>query len=216
MISRKSLDGSWRVDDFSLRPPPKKANNPWDEDEEEPEDPDPAEMNLLRLISEFVGYMHREEGVPFPRGQLVRNNLDDYFLERHRGGLDPRPSMLEQALHPERKRPKPPRPAHPLCPERVTLDVFLGGMMGGFNGLYYSGGGRVPSHSRVAAVPGVAETDRRGRAQKVAKELLPLHAALGKIWQSYQDDPALDHQGQDWPADAAKGPRNPGLDPLRP
>jgi hypothetical protein len=197
-----------RVEDFSLRPPPKKANDPWDEDEdeEEPEDPDPAQRNLLRLIREFVGYMHREEGVPFPRGQLVRNDLDDYFLERHRGDLDPRPSMLEQALDPKRKRPKPPRPAHPLCPERVTLEVFLARMMGGFNGLYYRAAAvfqAIPAWLRFLESRRLIDADIR---QKVAKELLPLHATLSKIWQSYLDDPALAHQGQGWPADVAKGP----------
>ena len=128
----------WRLDEFALRPPPKKADGPWDDDEEEPEVSDPAAIHLSRLIGEFVGYMHRVDGVPFPRGQLVRNNLAHYFVERHRGDLDPRPSMLERALNPELRLPKPPGPAHPLCPKRVTLDVFLSGMMGGFNCLYYT------------------------------------------------------------------------------
>ncbi len=194
-----------RIDDFLLRPPPKKANDPWDEDEEKPEDPDPARMNLLRLISEFVGYMYREEGVPFPRGQLVRNNLADYFLQRHRGGLYPRPSMLEQVLHSERKRPKPPRPAHPLCPDCVTLDVFLGGMMGGFDRLYYRAAAvfqAIPAWLRFLESRRLIDA---GVRHKVAKELLPLHATLSKIWQSYQDDPALDQEGQAWPADVANG-----------
>jgi hypothetical protein len=42
--------------------------------------------------------------------------------------------------------------------------------------------------------------------QKVAKELFPLHATLSQVWQSYRDDPTLEHQEQAWPADAAKGP----------
>ena len=41
-------------------------------------------------------------------------------------------------MHPNRKLPKPPRPAHPLCPERVTLDVHLAGMMGMMSGLYHT------------------------------------------------------------------------------
>ena len=33
--------------------------------------------------------------MPFPRGQLVRHELYRYFIRRHGGKLDPRPSMLE-------------------------------------------------------------------------------------------------------------------------
>ena len=36
--------------------------------EEERETPDPGAINLSRLISEFVGYLRREEGVPFHGG----------------------------------------------------------------------------------------------------------------------------------------------------
>ncbi len=191
----------WRVDEFALRPPPKKANNAWDDDEEEPEGSDPAAIQLSRLISEFVGYMHRVDRVPFPRGQLARNNLADYFVERHRGDLDPRPSMLERALYPEPRLPKPPRPAHPLCPERATLEVFLAGMMGGFSGLYYTAAAvvqAIPAWLRFLELRRLINADVR---QKVAKDLLPLHATLSRIWKNYRDDPALDQQGQAWPAD---------------
>src|SRR4051794_3876720 len=128
----------WQADDFALRPPRKSRRDDWDDEQEERRTPDQGAINLSRLISEFVGYLRREEGVPFPRGELVRQELYRYFVRRNEGDLDPRPSMLEQAMHPQRKLPKPPRPAHPLCPERVTLEVHLSGMMGMLNGLYHS------------------------------------------------------------------------------
>ena len=90
--------------------------------------------------------------------------------------------------------------------ERITLDAFLGGMMGGFNGLYYRAAAvfqAIPAWLRFLESRRLIDADVR---QKVAKELLPLHATLSKIWQSYQDDPALDHQGRAWPADVANGP----------
>ena len=60
----------WQADDFALRPLRKRRRDDWgDEDEdEERETPDQGAINLSRLISEFVGYLRREEGVPFPRG----------------------------------------------------------------------------------------------------------------------------------------------------
>ncbi len=129
------------------------------------------------LINTFVGFLRREEGVPFPRGELVRQQLYRYFLRRNDGDLDPRPSLLEQAMHPNRKLPKPPRPAHPLCPERVTLDVHLAGLMGPMNGLYY------PVAALFQAMPAwlrFLESRRlidAGTRTKVTAELCPCMAS---------------------------------------
>ena len=199
----------WRVDDFALRPRPKKGRRDWDDDDEGREPEDPAATNLWRLSTSSWATMRREEGVPFPRAQLVRHDLGSYFLRRHRGELDPRPSMLEEVLHPEKKLPKPPRPTHPLCPERVTLDVFLGGLMGIFNPRFYTAAAvfqAIPAWLRFLESRKLIDADVR---RKVADELLPLHATLSRIWQDYRDDPALDYHGQAWPADAAKGPGQP-------
>ena len=196
----------WQAEDFALRPPRKRSRDDWDDDTEEKQTPDSGAINLSRLISEFVGYLRRDEGVPFPRGELVRRELYRYFVGRHEGDLDPRPSMLEQALHPKRKLPKPPRPAHPLCPERVTLDVHLAGMMSMMSGRYHSAAAlfqAMPAWLRFLESRRLIDA---GTRKKVAEELLPLHAMLLRIWESYTNDPTLFRQGQLWPADAAKGP----------
>lgn len=190
----------WQADDFALRPPRKKRRDDWDDDQEEIQTPDQGAINLSRLISEFVGYLRREEAVPFPRGELVRQELFRYFMRRHEGDLDPRPSMLEQAMQPKLKLPKPPRPAHPLCPERVTLDVHLGAMMGMMNGLYHSAAAlfqAIPAWLRFLESRQLIDADTR---RKVAHELLPLHATLLRFWEKYTDDPILYRQGQAWPA----------------
>ncbi len=195
----------WRMDDFALRRR-KKAADKWDDDGEGRAARDPAAINLSRLISEFVGYMRREEGVPFPRGQLVRHELYRYFIRRHEGQLDPQPSLLDRALRPNQRPPKPPPPAHPLCPERVTLEVFLAGMVGFFNALVHTSSAvfqAIPAWLRFLESRGLVDADLR---QNVAEELLPLHGVLSQMWQTYTHDPALDHQGQVWPADAARGP----------
>jgi hypothetical protein len=196
----------WHVEDFALRPPRKETRDEWDDGLEEREDPDPAAIHWMRLINEFAGYLRREEGVPFPRAQLVRQHLYPYFLRRHEGDLDPRPSMLEQAMRPKLRLPKPPRPAHPLCPERVTLDVFLAGMLGFLNALYHSAAAvfqAMPAWLRFLESRRLIDADVR---RKVANELLPLHATLTQVWQNYRDDPTLAHEEQAWPADAAKEP----------
>ena len=99
--------------------------------------------------------------MPFSRGEFVRHELVRYFVRRHEGDLDPRPSMLERAHHPKRKLPKPPRPAHPLCPERVTLEAHLAGLMSGmWSGRIYPGG-PLSGDTCLAAFPGVTAADRR-------------------------------------------------------
>jgi hypothetical protein len=189
----------WRADDFALKLPRKKrSRDDWDDEEEERPTPDQGAVNLFRLITEFVGYLRREEGVPFPRGELVRQELDRYFARRNDGDLDPRPSMLEQALHPNRKLPKPPRPAHPLCPERVTLEIHLCGLMSLMNGLYHSAAAlfqAMPAWLRFLESRRLIDASTTSR---VAAELAPLHGALLPIWEKYTDDPLVYRQGQEW------------------
>ena len=189
---------AWKTEDFALRPPQKGSREDWDTDDEERQPPDQGAINLSRLISEFVGYLRREEGVPFPRGELVRHELYRYFVRRNEGNLDPRPSMLELAMQPKLKLPKPPRPAHPLCPERVTLDIHISGMMGLMNELYHSAAAlfqAMPSWLRFLESRRLIDADT---GRKVATELLPLHATLLQIWEQYADDPHLYRQGQAW------------------
>ncbi len=187
----------WQADDFALRPPRSRRRDDWDE-EEEREAPDQGARNLWRLINTFVGYLRREEGVPFPRGELVRHELYSYFLRRNAGDLDPRPSMLEQAMNPKRKLPKPPRPAHPLCPERVTLDGHLAGLMGMLSGRYHTAAAlfqAMPAWLRFLESRGLIDA---GTSKKVAAELLPLHDTLLGIWKTHTDDPLLYRQELVW------------------
>jgi hypothetical protein len=190
----------WQADDFALRPPRKRGRDEWDSEEEESPTPNQGAINLGRLISEFVGYLRREEGIPFSRGEMVRQELFRYFLRRNEGELDPSPSMLEQIAHPNRKLPKPPRPAHPLCPERVTLDVHLAGLMDFMSMQYYTGAAlfqAMPAWLRFLESRGLIDA---ATSMKVMAALLPLHASLLRIWLQYTDDPILSRQGQAWPA----------------
>ncbi len=190
----------WRADDFALRPPRKRRRDEWDDDPEEAPPPDQGAINLSRLINEFVGYLRREEGVPFPRGELVRQELFSYFLRRHAGDLDPRPSMLEEAMKPGLKLPKPPRPAHPLCPERVTLDVHVAGLMGMMSEQYHTAAAlfqAMPAWLRFLEFRRLIDA---GTRTKVVTELLPLHASMKRIYEQHTEDPTLFRQVQKWPA----------------
>ncbi len=196
----------WKVDDFTLRPARKKTRGDWDDEEESEEAPDPGAANLSRLIAQFVGYLRRQEGAAYPRAELTRHELYRYFLQRHHGELDPQPSMLERMRNPRMKLPPPPRPGHPLCPERVTLDVFLAGFVGPLNGLYHRAAAVfeiLPAWLRFLEVKGLIDADRRART---VAELRPMHATVLTMWEKFRDDPALFRAAQAWPEDAAKGP----------
>jgi hypothetical protein len=67
-----------------------------------------ARGRIIDLSHAFIGHVHREEGVPRTRALLGRDCLIEYLLEQ----ADPRD---------REGRPL----AHPLCPERASLDRFL-------------------------------------------------------------------------------------------
>lgn len=191
---------TWTLDDFALKPVRKKRRDDWDDEEDEREgSPDPGARNLARLISQFVGYLRREEGVPYPKGELIRDELFRYFVRRHEGDLNPRLSMLEQAMNPRKKLPPPPKPSHLLCPERVTFEVHLAGLVGFMNGLYHTAAALfelVPAWLRFLEARGLIDADQHA---KTVEELRPLHADLLRLMESCHDDPALLHALQTWP-----------------
>ena len=190
----------WKVEDFALKPRRKRSRGAWDDDadeDEEREAPDPGAANLSRLIAEFVGYLRREEGVPFSRGDMVSQELYRYFIRRFNGDLDPRPSMMESMLQPTRKLPKPPKPAHPLCPERLTLDAYLGEKLGFMNELYHTAAAlfqAMPAWLRFLKSRGLIDAATR---EKVTAELIPLQATLLRLWEKH-DDPLMLRLGKAW------------------
>jgi hypothetical protein len=192
---------AWTLDDFALRPVRKQLRDDWDDEKDEGEEsPDPGARNLSRLISQFVGYLRRDEGVPYPKGELIRDEFLRYFIRRHEGDLDPKLSMLEQAMHPGKKLPPPPKPSHSLCPERVTFEVYLARLVGFMNGRYHTATALfelVPAWLRFLETRGLIDVDRHA---KTVEGLRPLHTDLLRLLESYHDDPALLHALQTWPA----------------
>ena len=110
---------------------------------------------------------------------------------------------IEMAMNPRKKLPPPPKPGHPLCPERVTLDVYLAQLVGFLNGLYYSAAALfevMPAWLRFLESRGFIDAERR---RKTVEELRPLQASLLKMWEK-NEDPTLLRATQAWPADAIR------------
>ncbi len=197
-----TADDPWTLADFTLNPPTKQnRHGGWDDedDDEEDESPeDPGSHNLFRLIAQFVGYLRRVMQVPYPRGELIRDALHAYFIERHQGKLKPRLSMLDQAVSPKKKLPTP-RPSHPLCPERVTFEVYLAQMFGFMSAQYHKAAALfevIPAWLRFLHSKNLITDEQRARA---LEELRPLHADLLKAFESYTEDPTLLRSLKGWP-----------------
>lgn len=197
------MDNAWTVADFTLNPPPKRRRRgEWDDEDDDDEGETPVDreaQNLFRLISQFVGYLRRVERVPYPRGELIRHALHNYFIQRHRGDLNPRLSMIEQVLHPKKKVPPPPKPSHPLCPERVTFDACLAERFGFMSAQYHQAAalfGAIPAWLRFLQSARLIDDEQRVRT---LEELRPMHASVLKLMEDYKDDPTLYRSLKGWP-----------------
>lgn len=196
------VEVAWTAADFILSPPQKPhRRDEWDdEDDEEDETPeDRGSRNLMRLISQFVGYLRRVEHVPYPRGELIRYALYSYFIDRHQGDLNPRLSMLDQALHPKKKLLPPPKPSHPLCPERVTYEACMARKIGFMAAQYHKAAALfevVPAWLRFLQSKNLIDDEQRART---LEELRPLHASVLKLMEGYEEDPTLYRCLKGWP-----------------
>jgi hypothetical protein len=195
-------DSTWSVADFTLSPlKHRRRRDDWDDDDEKkPETPvDRGSQNLFRLIAQFLGYLRRVEQVPYPRGELIRHELHRYFIARHRGDLSPRLSMFDQAMYPDKKLPPPPKPSHPLCPERVTFDTCLAQMFGFMSARHHTAAallGAVPAWLRFLESKKLIDAEQGTRT---LDELRPLHGHVLKLMEGYRDDPTLLRFLNAWP-----------------
>ena len=209
---------SWTRKDFELqhRPHPsdqgfdewdEDEDDEWDEDEDDEWDgdedkwdpgPDEGAQNLFHLTVEFLGYLRREEGVPYTKGELGREQIQRYLLERHAGELEPDQSLLETMRRPS---PSPLRP-HPrdpgLCPDRRTLDPFLAQLLDFINPQHYKAATTlelIPAWLRFLESRQLINS--RHRAQTL-QELRGLDQDLLRVWGPDPADPALRWAMEGW------------------
>ncbi|MFP4439922.1 MAG: hypothetical protein ACLFVO_22025 [Chloroflexaceae bacterium] len=201
---------TWSMDDFELPPPQHKARDAFydeDEDEDEPSllqpAPDPAYANLFHLTVEFLGYLRREEHVSYTRGELARQQIYRYVAERHAGELEPQESMLDMFMGSAKKKqsppkPKPPRPANLLCPDRETFDRFLAQLLNFINPQHYKVLATVeliPAWLRFLAARQLIDARQRVQTLEDLAALLP---DLRNIYEEYTADPAMQMALQGW------------------
>jgi hypothetical protein len=171
-----------------------------DEDDEEDEAPDEGQQNLFDLSVEFLGYLRREESIPYTKGELGREQIQRYLLERHAGELEPRESPFEAARRPKRRqrKQKPRKPRHVLCPDRGTLDRYLGQLLNFINPQRYKAAATlelVPAWLRFLESRQLIDAEERSKRKL---DLRGLDTELLKVWQDYPADPALQRGLEGW------------------
>lgn len=207
------VERCWTLDDFELahyREPSGGLLDELDEfagfaeknmEGEVDQDLNPGRQNLFHLTVEFLGYLRREEGVPYPKGELAREQILQYILNRYDGELEPRESPLEALMRPgKRKAPKrkASRPDHLLCPDHSTLEHFLAQLLHFVNPQRYKAAATfelVPSWLRFLESRQLIDAQQR---KKTLYELQGLDSELLKIWKRYPDDPALQREMERW------------------
>ena len=203
----------WTLSDFEFAPSKKRRKRPRDEfdddfdehTEEDEEKPpvDKAVQNLGDLSLAFLGYLHREEGVSYAKGELARQEIRIYILDRHAGKLEESESMLEAVMRRKPKRKsKQPKPAHVLCPDHQTLDRYLGRLLNFLSFQPYRVAATlelVPAWLRFLESRQLLDTQQR---LATLQDLHGLDAELLKLWEKEGIDPALVQGMRRWPEDA--------------
>jgi len=79
-------------------------------------------QNLQALAIGFVGHVYRTAQIPLTRGDLARQEMPRYLLDRAAGVLNPRqPISFGRSQPPQ----LPPDPIHPLATDDVTMSRYL-------------------------------------------------------------------------------------------
>lgn len=154
-----------------------------------------AEDQLYGLSLEFLGYLRRTEGVPYTKGELAREQLNRYLLERHAGELEWRPSPMDEILNrgvkPRKKSSVRSSVRSGLCPDAETLDRYFGQLLNFISPQHYKAAATmelIPAWLRFLESLGFIDAQQR---EKTLLDLQELTNGLLKAWEGYLDDPAL-------------------------
>lgn len=153
---------------------------------------------LSGLMIEFLGYAHRHEQVPFSRAHLLREHLPRYLLDRQAGNLVPRIDMAA-TLRGDRPFPRPDaKPAHPLCPDRVSLNLFLERMLQTLAPLPYVAAAILQLQAtwlRFLRFRGLIDA---GQQEQSLADLRGLGRELASYWSDHEDE-RLRQSVSQWP-----------------
>ncbi len=169
------------------------AGRRWSRDDFKDSKAETFGIDLVYLSREFLGELYRKQGVSFTKGELGRNRLVTYLLERADGDLEPKPSMMEAFMggkkwrKPKAKQPPP----HMLCPDRESSDRFLARTLDFINPQTFKAAAffeLIPDWLRFLESRALID---EGLHARTLKELHPVAENLEKIINEHYCDPAL-------------------------
>jgi hypothetical protein len=182
----------WTPGDFELDASVARREADREDDEESP--PDEGALNLYDLSIEFLGYLRRQEEVPYSQAELAREQLLKYLLERRVGELEPEPGS-QRAARGSARRGRKSRgsrpPAHPLCPDARTLDRYLGELFNLFHLEHYKAAAlfeMIPAWLRFLEARRLISGEQR---EQTTAGLRELYAQMIEVWETHFDDPTL-------------------------
>ena len=171
----------WTRRDFDWKPSRKTGCAKWSDQRE-----------LGYLTQEFLGELHRREGVSFTRGELGRFQLWRYILKRFNGDLTPRESLWETMMSPKKRtRREVPQADHPLCPDPETLDRHLDGLLDFLAPQFYKAAALlelIPAWLRFLESRQLIEVAEKA---ETLYQLQDLHSQMSEFWENHTEDPAL-------------------------
>lgn len=189
----------WALSDFRVEKAEPRDADMYGEKERGFRLSDEGGVNLSRLLTEFIRYLHVEEGVPYTKAEMGRVEIERYIHHCVCGVLEPRGSLFGEMTRPRKRTPRPRRPAHVLCPDRATLDHYLADLLQFINPLHYRAAAAfelVPSWLRFLESRQLLDGKERERTLRSLREL---RSTLAKIFDSACNDPAVRAAMAAWP-----------------
>jgi len=187
---------TWTMADFEFKPLKSKRFSGRDKKK----DNDEGRRNLYYLTLEFLHYLYHQEDVPYAKGELARTEIYRYILRRHDGDLAPQEPLLRPRRGDKKRKSAARRSHHPLCPDRGTLDRFLGELLHLFNPQYYKATTTlelVPAWLRFLESRHLIDAEQR---EQTLSELWGLDTEFLKVVENHSD-PALRRAMEDWRSD---------------
>jgi GGDEF domain-containing protein len=173
----------WTIEDFEVgRRKGRSRRASAEDDEERPE----GEKNLFLLTAEFLGYLHREEGVSYPKARLAQQQIFAYIVQRSEGQLETAAAKRPQS-HPKSVAGR----RHPLCPDRGSFERFLVELLQLIFAQPYKAAAvfeLAPAWLRFLESRGLIDAPQRAAT---LADLRGIDTALLKYWDQHPADPAL-------------------------
>lgn len=199
----------WRRDAFTFKPEKRLSRDRYD-DPNGIKIPELIQQYLFDLSLEFQGDLYREHNVPLTKSELAREQIVNYVIARLAGELEPRRSMIEAAFNKPKPKTRPPEfylrgdenSVNWLCPDRETLDLFLGGLFHFFNLQPYKVAATfeiMPFWLRFLETRQLLSAPLR---EKTVHELRQLVAHLRELFRKMSADPALHAAVNTWDENA--------------